>query len=229
MGLEEAIKVTYSEKEKHFEILVKPQEALQYKENKLKDFSQVLFVPEIFKSVSTAERASEHDLKDIFESQDTVKIAEQIFKHGKMELTTEQRRKMVEEKKKQIIALISRRSKDPRTNAPHPPQRIENAMNEVHLNIDPLKPAEDQIKDVVNKIKTKIPLSFEKKVLVIKIPNQFAGKCYDTLRHLSDIREEQWTSDSLFVKIEFPAGMQSEIFDRLNKITSGNIEVKEQK
>jgi len=229
MSVEDSIKISYSKEGHIFEILVKPTEALQFKEKKITDFSKVLFVQEIFRSVSSAEKAAEHDLQKLYKKMNVVEIAEDIFKHGKMELTTEQRRHLVEEKRKQIVYLIARRAKDPRTNAPHPPQRIETAMNEVRLNIDPLKPAEEQLKGVIDKLKVKIPLSFENKSLLIKIPNTHAGKCYDIIRHLAEVKQEQWTSSFLFIKIEFPAGLQNEILDKLNTLTSGDIEIKEMK
>jgi len=56
-----------------------------------------------------------------FGTTDTLKIADIILKKGVLQLTTEQRRKMVEDKRKQIIDFISRQAVDPKTNLPHPP------------------------------------------------------------------------------------------------------------
>jgi ribosome maturation protein SDO1 len=56
-----------------------------------------------------------------FGTTDPLKIADLILKKGTLQLTTDQRRKMVEDKKRQIIDFISRQAVDPKTNLPHPP------------------------------------------------------------------------------------------------------------
>ncbi len=75
-----------------------------------------------------------------FGTTDPLKVADMILKRGTLQLTTEQRRKMVEDKRRQIIDFISRQAVDPKTNLPHPPMRIENAMEQIRYPIDPYKP-----------------------------------------------------------------------------------------
>lgn len=229
MKIEDAIRVRYEKGGMNFEILVKEKEYELYREGKIDDLNQVLFTQEIFKSVSTAERPSEEELEKAFNTSEFEKIVKEILKEGDYQLTTEQRNRMKEEKKRQIIALISRLAKDPRTNAPHPPSRIENAMEEAKINIDPLKSVDQQMKEVVDKLSRILPLSFEKKAIAIKIPIVYSGKAYSIVKEISDIKEEEWHNDFLFLKVEIPAGVQSELIGKLGNLTHGEVEIVELK
>src|SRR6266550_41547 len=124
------------------EILVKPQPALDYKLGKQVPISQVLLIEEIYSDSSKGTRASEEKLQKYFGSTDPQLIAEEVMKSGELQLTTEQRRQLIEEKRRQIVTIITRNAIDPRTGTPHPPLRIEQAMGQVRLSIDPYKSAE---------------------------------------------------------------------------------------
>src|SRR2546422_4715906 len=126
----------------HFEILVKPQQALDYKLGKQVPMSQVLMIEEIYSDSSKGTRAPTDKLQKHFGTLDPVKIAEEIMKSGELQLTTDQRRQLVDEKRRQIISIISRNAIDPRSGAPHPPLRIEQALEQIRISIDPYKSAE---------------------------------------------------------------------------------------
>ena len=65
---------------------------------------------------------------------------------GDLNLTTDQRRKMIEEKRKQIVHFIAKTYVDPRTHLPHPPLRIEQAMKDGRVSVDPQKNVDEQVK-----------------------------------------------------------------------------------
>ena len=93
-----------------------------------------------------------------------------MLKHGDVPITTEQRNKLLEEKRRQIVEIIARNSIDPRTNAPNPPLRIENAMREGRVTIDPFKGATEQIDEVVKKIHMIMPIKFTTVKMEVTIP-----------------------------------------------------------
>jgi len=80
-----------------FEILVKPQSALDYKLGKLIPISQVLMIEEVYSDSSKGTRASEEKLQKHFGTIDALKVAEEIMKAGELQLTTEQRRQLIDE------------------------------------------------------------------------------------------------------------------------------------
>jgi ribosome maturation protein SDO1 len=169
---------------------------------------------------------SEDKIKKAFGTTDIAKIAETMLKHGEVPITTEQRNKLLEEKKRQIIEIIARNSIDPRTNAPNPPLRIENAMREGRVTIDPFKSATDQLDDVVKKISMIMPIKFTTVKMSVTIPPEYANKSFGVLKRYG-MKSDQWLGDgSLSATLEFPAGMQTEFFDRINSATQGKAIVK---
>ena len=140
--------VKYTFDNDKFEVLVKPDPALDYKLGKIKDINQILVSDEIYSDVGKGTRASSDKLLKAFKTEDVLSIAEKILQKGVLNLTTDQRRKMIAEKRKQIITFISKTFVDPHSHLPHPPLRVEQAMNDARVSIDPFKNSEEQIKDL---------------------------------------------------------------------------------
>lgn len=209
-----------------FEILVKPDPALEYKLGKRKDISSVLVSDEVYTDSNKGTRASAEKLLKAFKTQDTMAIIEQILKKGDLNLTTDQRRKMTAEKRKQIIEFISKTFVDPRSHLPHPPMRIEQAFEQAHIPIDPFKNIEEQVKDIVEKLRAIIPLKSENLLLEIIIPAQYAAQSYSVLKSTGTIKKEEWQNNgSLKAILEIPAGARANVIDRLGSITKGTATV----
>jgi ribosome maturation protein SDO1 len=210
-----------------FEILVKPEPALDYKVGKPRGISEILLIDEIYSDASKGTRASTEKLQKSFGTLDTLKIAEQILKSGELQLTTDQRRKLVEDKRKQIVAFISRNCIDPRSGAPHPPLRIEQAMEQVRLTIDPFKSADEQAKLVIEELRILLPLKIEQMRVAVKILAEYTAKAYGALKNFGTIGKEEWQSDGSWVGIlEMPAGLYGPFIDRLGKLSQGTIQTK---
>ena len=79
---------------------------------------------------------------------------------------------MVNEKRKQIITFIAKTFVDPRSHLPHPPLRIEQAITDARVSIDPFKAVEEQVKDIVENLRSIIPLKSENLLLEISVPAQ---------------------------------------------------------
>jgi ribosome maturation protein SDO1 len=211
-----------------FELLVKPDQALEYKLGKRSDLSSVLISDEIYSDANKGSRVSSDKLNKHFKTTNTNEIIKQILSRGELNLTTDQRRKMVEEKRKQIIQYINKNYVDPKTKLPHPIQRIENALENVRVVIDPFKKAEDQIKTVVDSLRKILPLASEMLQLNIIIPRSFASNSINFIKSSGSLISEQWLSDgSLKVRIEINAGIRGNFLDRLGSLTKGSAQVKE--
>ena len=211
----------------HFEILTKPEPALAYRMGKLTTISQVLAAETIFTDANKGSKASEEKLQEIFKTTDPLKIAEIILKKGTLQLTTEQRKQLVEDKRNQIISFISRECIDPKTNLPHPPLRIEQAMKEIHYSIDPHKAVEEQSKEIIKLLRPVIPLKMEKITVEVHVPAEHASKVYGTVKGFGTIKRDQWRADgSWSATVEMSAGSYGPFLDKLGKMTRGNIEAK---
>ncbi|MEK0353234.1 MAG: ribosome assembly factor SBDS, partial [Nitrosopumilus sp.] len=95
--------VRYSFEGEKFEILVKPDPALDYKLGKKKDVSAVLVSEEIYTDSGKGTKPGNEKLLKAFKTEDKTEIAQIILQKGDLNLTTDQRRKMIDEKKKQIV------------------------------------------------------------------------------------------------------------------------------
>lgn len=225
-GIENTLICRLVKNGEHFEILVHPKAAYDVKSGVKKDFNNVLAFDEVFKDANKGERQNGSALKKAFGTDDLQKVTLQIFQEGELQLTTDMRRKAVAEKWAKIIALIAANVIDPRTKAPHPPARIEKALEEARFHADAFKRAEDQLEDAIESIREIIPISMEKLKLAVRVPAEFAPKCYGLLKEYG-LEKEEWASDgSLMAVLSFPAGIQGEFYDRLNKMTSGQSQTK---
>ncbi|MCD6275497.1 MAG: ribosome assembly factor SBDS [Thermoplasmata archaeon] len=225
--LEDAVIARYEHKGHRFEILVDPDIIDDVKSGKIDNIVDYMVIDEIFKDARKGERASEETIKEVFNTTDVNKIAREIIIKGQVQLTTEQRRKMLEEKKRRIIMEIARNAINPQTKAPHPPKRIELALEEAKVHIDPLKSVEEQIPVVLKALKPIIPIRFEKVKIAVKVSGDMYGKIYGELTRMGTLLQEEWQRDGSWIGlVEIPAGMQGEFLDMLNKKTHGNVQTK---
>ncbi len=218
--------VRYSFAGEKFEILVKPDPALEFKLGKRKDVSSILVSDEIYSDSNKGTRASTEKLQKAFKTTDSMAIAERILQKGDLNLTTDQRRKMTTEKRKQIVEYIAKTYVDPKSHLPHPPLRIEQAMQDGKVSIDPHKNVEDQIKDIVENLRSIIPLKSENLTLEIIIPAQYTAQSYSVLKSTGTLKKEEWQANgSLKAILEIPAGARPNVIDRLGSITKGTASV----
>lgn len=210
-----------------FEILVDAELAADYKRGNDIEIEDVLAVEEIFKDAHKADKASEENMLKAFETTDPLEVADIIIKKGNIQITANQRRKMQEEKTKQVISKIAQEAINPQTKLPHPPQRIAKAMEEAKVHIDPMKTVEEQIEPTVKAILTKIPIRIEKVQVAVKIPGTYAGKSYSVITQYGKLIKEEWENDGSWIGIvEIPGGLQDKFYTELSGLTHGEVETK---
>ena len=133
---------------------------------------------------------------------------------------------MVDDKRKQIINFISKTYVDPKSHLPHPPLRIEQAMTDARISIDPFKNTDEQIKDIVQSLRTIIALKSENLTLEISVPAQFVAQSYTVLKSTGTLKKEDWQPNgSLKAILEIPAAARPNVIDRLGAITKGTATV----
>jgi ribosome maturation protein SDO1 len=211
----------------HFEILVKPQKALDFRMGKTASITDVLAAETIFSDANKGTKPSEESMRKAFGMTDSLKIAETILSKGTLQLTTEQRRKMTDDKRRQIVDFIARQCVDPKTNLPHPPTRIENAMEQVRYSIDPFKPVEEQAKEIIKLLRPILPLKMELMTVGVTIPAEYSARAYGTIKGFGTIKREEWRSTGAWYGVlEMPAGVYAPFLDKLGEITKGTGEAK---
>ena len=216
----------YSYEGEKFEILVKPDPALDYKLGKKKDISAVLVSEDIYTDSGKGTKPTNEKLLKAFKTEDLTEIAQIILQKGDLNLTTDQRRKMIDEKKKRVVEYIAKTYVDPKTHLPHPPLRIEQAMKDARVSVDPQKSVDEQVKDIVENLRSIIALKSENLQLEIIVPAQYASQSYSVLKSIGTLKKEEWQNNgSLKAILEIPAAARPNVIDRLGSITKGSASV----
>ena len=226
VSLDDAVIARLEKGGSRYEILVDPDLVDAWKENPSSvDLDELLAVSEVWTDSKNGERPTSDALENVFGSNDIQQCVEIILKQGSIQLTTAQRKKMVEEKKLQIINEIATTATDPKTRMPHPRTRIENALEEARFSVDPFKSVESQVSDAVKVLKPLIPLQFITIRLAFKIPGSSYGSVNQILRDLV-IRQEWLTDGTWACVVEVPGGMKNELISKVASKAS-EAEVKE--
>lgn len=211
---------------KTYEILVDPDKALKLKLGESLPISKIVVYDEVYRDARKGIRVSEEELKKAFGTTEFLKIAEIILRDGVVQVTAEQRRRLIEDKRKQIIEFISKNTIDPRTNMPHPPQRIELAMEEAGVAIDPFKDAKEQALKILERLRSVLPIKMGILRFRIRLPGDVVGKAYGLVRSMGKLTKEEWRRDGSWVAVvEVPTGLHVDLIEKLNKISSGRVEV----
>lgn len=227
VSLDDAVIARLKKGEDQFEILVDPYAAAEFIEGKEIDIVQHLAIDAIFKDAKKGTHASEESLQKYFGTDDVIEITKRIILKGDIQLTTEQRNKMQKNKRNRIIETIARNAMDPKTKAPHPRQRIELAMEQAGVHVDPFKPVREQVKTIIEVLRPIIPISIDQIRVSVKISSEYIGKAYGIARNYGSLEQEDWQSDGSWVGIvRIPAGMQNDFYDKLNDVTKGNVSTK---
>lgn len=210
-----------------FEILVKPDLAFKFKEGKKIDIKEVLAGEFVYKDARKGLKASEEIIKKVFKTVDIYKVAEEILRKGEIQMTAEQRRELIELKRRKIIDFIARNCVDPRTKLPHPHKRIELALQQVRVGIDPFKDAEKQALQIIKEVSRILPIKIAKSIVRVKIPPPYSSRAYGVLAGMGEVKKVTWLNDgSLFMELEIPAGIQQTLIEKVNSISKGMADVK---
>ena len=226
VSMDDAVLARMEKSGKRYEVLVDPELVEQFKENPDSvRIDDLLAMDEVFHDARDGERPTSEAIENTFATQDIVQITQIILEKGTIQLTTNQRKIMVDKMRQQIIHHIHSQAVDPKTKSPHPKTRIELALDECRYSVDPFKRLEDQVKDAVEKLKSLIPLSFESVKLAFKISGTTMGKVNQILRPY--LKKEGWLEDGSWAcVIECPGGMKGELISQVMQ-RSTDAEVKE--
>ena len=227
VDLDDAIVARLETHGETFEILLDPKVFDLVKQGKKFDIVDYMAVEDVFKNASKGTRPPEDKIKEAFGTEDIAEIASKIVEKGEIQITAEQRKEMLEAKKNQVIAYIAANAINPQTKTPHPPLRIQLALEEAKFHVDPFKPLEKEIDEAMKLLRPLLPIRFEKSRIAIKLNGTDYGHCYDDIIHYGIVEKEEWTADGSWIGLmEIPAGLITEITDKLKHKTKGSASVK---
>jgi ribosome maturation protein SDO1 len=205
-----------------FEILVDPDLATKIRQGGPVDIEDAVAAIFVFENASRAEKSSDESLQKVFGTTDFDTIARRIIDKGEIHLTAEQKKHLLAEKRGQVITYIARHAINPQTGLPHPPARIEMAMEEAKVAIDPFRPFEDLVAETMKALRPLIPIRFEEVRVAVKIPADHAAKAYGDIDAFARIEQEEWQKDGSWIcVVKIPGGMQQELENLVRKVSKG--------
>ena len=229
ISLDDAVTARLETHGARFEVLVDPDAALAIKRGEFdEELEDVIAAEDVFEDASRGDRPAEADLEKVFGTTDPMEIIPRVIEDGEIQITAEQRREMQEQKRRQLVTQIARNAVNPQMeDAPHPPDRIESALEEAGFQVDPMLPVEDQIDEALDLLRPIIPIRFDEVAVAVQVPAESAGSAQARIRQFGDLLEEEWQADGSWIGVvEFPAGLQNEFYNLVNETTGGTAETR---
>ncbi len=229
ISLDEAVTARLESHGARFEVLVDPDAALAIKRGEFEgDVEDVIAAEDVFENASRGDRPAENDLEDVFGTTDPLEIIPEVIERGEIQITAEQRREMQDRKHKQLVNRIARNAVNPQMDdAPHPPDRIDSALEEAGFQVDPMEPVEAQVEDALDALRPVIPIRFDTVTVAVRVPAEQAGSAQAKIRDFAELDSEEWQADGSWIGVlTFPAGMQNDFYDHVNDVTSGEAETR---
>jgi len=229
ISLDEAVTARLESHGTRFEVLIDPDAALEIKRGEFDgELEDVIAAEDVFENASRGDRPPEEDVEEVFGTTDPLQIVPEVVERGEIQITAEQRKEMLEQKHKQLVNRITRNAVNPQMDdAPHPPERIERALEEAGFTVDPMEPVENQIDGALEALRPVIPIRFDEVTVAVQLPADYAGSGQAKVREFGDLEREEWQSDGSWVGVvTFPAGLQNDFYDLVNEVSSGEGETR---
>ncbi len=226
VSLDDAVLARLEKGGSRFEILVDPDLVDSWKEDSESiEIGDLLAIEEVWSDARAGDRPTGDSLEKTFGTTEISVCARIILEKGNIQLTTAQRKSLVEEKKRQIINEIATTATDPKTKLPHPRTRIETALDEIRFSVDPFKSIESQVGEAVSALRPVIPLQFITVRLAFMVQAKDYGGVSQMLR--DSIQKEELMSNGNWVcVVSVPGGMKNDIIDKVAS-RSPDVEVRE--
>ena len=231
ISLDDAVTAQLESHGERFEVLVDPDAALAIKRGSFdeefdEDLEDVIAAEDVFEDATAGDRPPESALEEVFETTDPIAIIPEVIERGEIQITAQQRQEMQEQKRNRLVNIIARNGINPQQNdTPHPPERIDRALEEAGVTVDPMTPAQQQVDDALNALRPVIPIRFEEVTVAAQLPADYAGSGQAKVREFGELEREEWQNDGSWVGVvTFPAGMQNDFYELVNEVSSGEAE-----
>jgi ribosome maturation protein SDO1 len=209
-----------------YEVIIDSEAALKFRKGE-GELSEALLVDKVFKDARTGDVAG--DLIESFGTDDFQKVASEILLKGEVQLSEEYRHKILEVKRNQVLEAVTRKAFDPQTHYPVPRQRVELGMDKLGYKIRFEKSVDEQVNELMDKLKKVMPISFGDIMVTITSPAQFTGQVYALTKKGAEITSQDYLPDgSLSMRVKLSAGLLGELRDKLRSISHGLIKIQEE-
>lgn len=180
---------------KRFEIACYRNKVLSWRNKVEKDIDEVLQTHTVFINVSKGQVAKKEDLVKIFGKDDQTEICKEILEKGELQVSDKERQSQIDSLFKDIATTVSDKCVNPETKRPYPVSIIEKTMKDVHFSVNVNKSAKQQALEVIQLIKTSIPIERAQMRVRILLHGKEARKVKEKVIKLTaSIEVDNWES-----------------------------------
>lgn len=148
-------------------------------------------------------------------------ILQEICKHGEVQTNAADRKKAMEDKRKQIINYLSKYYVNPKTGKPHPVVHLENAWDAAKLKIDLDEPVDVQVKKAQPKLIEQLPIKRAEMEGKLKVPHAHLGAATGIIKKYCSIHSENYTSEGVEQQIAIVPGDFDVFMKEMSAVTKG--------
>jgi ribosome maturation protein SDO1 len=206
-----------------FEALCHAHKVREYKEGKCKLEDVLVDTDNVYKHAHKGERWAAKDLEAAFETTDVLEILQKIVEKGAAQITTDEVREDIVKKRREVVHYIATKYVDPKSGRPHPPTRIESALDMVKgLSIDPKRSAQDITHEILRKLMdTGLALKKLEMEGTVSCKHNLQGPVQGTLHKMCTILGTSHSHEGVVFSIGINPGDLDEMLKELAKVTKG--------
>jgi len=153
-----------------FEVLIDAERALNYKMRRTPWSDKIVKIDQVWKDYRKGERASNELLMKFLSTKDPYQVAKKIIDEGELQIPASLRKRLIDDKRRAIMSLVSKVAFDPQTNFPIPLLRVEQAFEAISFSVDPFKEPEEQLRPVLLELKKVIPIKLKEAEVEVTFP-----------------------------------------------------------
>ena len=193
-----------------FEALCISHKIREFREGKCKLEDVLADGDNVYKHSTKGERWGAKDLEAAFETTNVKEMLQRIVEKGTAQVTTDEVREDVEKKRREVVHYLATKYVDGKTGRPHPPTRIESALDMIKgLNIDPKRSAQDISNEILRKV-VDTGLSMKKLEMegTVSVSHSLQGAAQGVLHKMCTIHGTSHSADGVVFSIGVnPGGM----------------------
>lgn len=206
-----------------FEIAVYPGKVMLFREKKISNLDEVVQQQAIYTNIANGVQAGAAELAGSFpEAKSTQEIIQLILLKGEVQLTAAERKEKLEKRRREVVNHLHKYYVNPKTNLPHPTVRIEAALDEMKVRIDPDLPADKQVAQIIKNMPAVLPIKKQEVRASLTIPHRHVGATHSLVGQYVKIETEQWTDIGCVMSITSNPGDWNTLLSLLNEATKGD-------
>lgn len=185
-------------------------------------WSKVPYVDGVFKNSQAGTKFTDSQLQSSFGTSDINEVMKTIVMHGELQLTITDRKRKLDELKRQILNEIHKYYLDPRTMKSHPITTIEAAIEKTKIRLTLDQPMEKQLDAIVKKLPEHIPVRKIVMTGILCIPNIYIGKANSVIaKYATEEGNRKYDEMGCIVSVSIVPGYYDKLMADLNSITKG--------